>query len=41
MKERPNESPTSNFNNRFYKQSLNKKFDVQVEKSTVFKTLKR
>ena len=39
--ERPNEGPILNFNKRLYKQSLNKKFGIHVEKSIVLKILKK
>ena len=39
--ERPNEDPILNFNKTHYRQSLNKKFGKHVEKSMVFKTLKK
>ena len=38
--ERPNEGPILNFNERLYKQSLNKTCGTHAEKSMVFKTLK-
>ena len=37
---RPNEGPILNFNN-FNRQSLNKSFGTRVEKSIVFKALKK
>ena len=39
--ERPNEGPILNFNKWLCMQSLKKKFDTRVEKSMVFKTLKK
>ena len=41
MQERPNECPILNFQNIHYRQSLNKTFGTHVEKSMVFKTLKK
>ena len=41
MLEKPNESPISNFSKSFYRQSLNKNFGTHVQKSIVFKTLKK
>ena len=37
--ERPNEGPIWNFNERLYRQSLNKKFGTHVRKIMVFKSL--
>ena len=39
--ERPNESSILNFHKKNYRQSPNKKLDARVEKSMVFKTLKK
>ena len=41
MLEKPNESPISNFSKSFYRQSLNNNFGTHVQKSMVFKTLKK
>ena len=41
MREKLNISPTLNFNERLYRQSLNKKFDTHINKSMIFNALKR
>ena len=41
MREKLNIGPTLNFNERLYRQSLNKKFGTHINKSIIFNTLKR
>ena len=41
MREKLNIGPTLNFNERLYRQSLNKKFVAQINKSILFSALKR
>ena len=41
MREKINIGPNSNFNERLYRQSLNKKFDTHINKSMTFNALKR
>ena len=41
MREKLNIGPTLNFNERLYRQSLNKKFGEHINKSMVFTALKR
>ena len=41
MREKLNIGPTLNFNERLYRQSLNKKFGTPINKSTIFTALKR
>ena len=40
MREKVNVGPTLNFNERLYRQSLNKKFDTCINKSAIFNALK-
>ena len=41
MREKLNIGPTFNFNERVYRQSLNKKFGTHISKSMIFNALKR
>ena len=41
MREKLNIGPTLNFNERLYRQSLNKKFGTHINKSKIFTVLKR
>ena len=41
IREKLNIGPTLNFNERLYRQSLNKKFGTHINKSMIFNTLKR
>ena len=41
MQEKPSEGPISNFSKSLYRQSLNRNFGTHVQKSMVFKTLKK
>ena len=41
MREKLNIGPTLNFNERLYRQSLNKKFVTHIRKSMIFNALKR
>ena len=41
MREKLNIGPTLNFNERLYRQSLNKKFGTLINKSMIFNALKR
>ena len=41
MREKLNIGPTLNFNERLYRQSLNKKFGTHTKKSMIFNALKR
>ena len=41
MREKIYIGPTLNFNERFYRQSLNKKFGTHINKSMIFNALKR
>ena len=41
MREKLNIGPTLNFNERLYRQSLNKKFGTRINKSIIFNALKR
>ena len=41
MREKINVGPNSNFNERLYRQSLNKKFGTRINKSMTFNALKR
>ena len=41
MHEKPNIFLTLNFNERLYRQSLNKKFGTHINKSMLFNALKR
>ena len=41
MCEKLNIGPTLNFNERLYRQSLNKKFSTHISKSMIFNALKR
>ena len=41
MREKINIDPTLNFNERLYRQSLNKKFGTHINKSMIFNALKR
>ena len=41
MREKLNIGPTFNFNERLYRQSLNKKFGTHISKSMIFNALKR
>ena len=41
MREKINIGPTLNFNERLYRQSLNKKFGTHISKSMIFNALKR
>ena len=41
MREKLNIGPTLNFNERLYRQSLNKKFGTHINKSMIFNVLKR
>ena len=41
MHEKLNIGPTLNFNERLYRQSLNKKFGTHIKKSMIFNALKR
>ena len=41
MREKIDIGPTLNFNERFYRQSLNKKFGTHINKSMIFNALKR
>ena len=40
MYEKLNIGPTLNFDEKLYRQSLNKKFDTHINKSTIFNALK-
>ena len=41
MREKINIGPTLNFNERLYRQPLNKKFGTHINKSMIFNALKR
>ena len=41
MHEKLNIGPTLNFNEKLYRQSLNKKFSTHINKSMIFNALKR
>ena len=41
MHEKLNIGPTLNFNEKLYRQSLNKKFSAHISKSMIFNVLKR
>ena len=41
IREKLNIGPTLNFNERLYRQSLNKKFGTHISKSMIFNALKR
>ena len=41
MREKLNIGPTLNFNERLYRQSLNKKFGIHIKKYMIFNALKR
>ena len=41
MYQKPNIGPTFNFNEKLYRQSLNKKFGTHINKSMFFNALKR
>ena len=41
MREKLNIGPTLNFNERLYRQSLNKKFGTHINKPMIFNALKR